>query len=243
MKNSMLIAMMFTTVVCAEMGAQTTPTTSVYPVSAMETITVVGTGKVKTTPDRVSFTAGVETTSPRVDDAVRDNNAKTAQVISALKTAGARPEEIRTSNFSIYPQYDYQEGRRPRILGYQVTNSVTVTREKIEDAGRILQAAVNAGVNQASGLTFSVSDPARGRDDGLRRAFVDARAKAQTLAEAAGRRVGRAVAIWEGSQMQPYPPPMPNRGMMMESKVSQDVPVEAGQEEMTFTINVTFNLM
>lgn len=226
--------------------AQAPPSASngqVLAASPGQTISVSGTGRVKLSPDQVTFTAGVDTTAPRADDAVKENNSRTAQVIAALKSAGAKAEEIQTSNFSIFPQYDYGEGRKPRILGYQVSNTVTVTTQKIEQAGRLLQAAVNAGVNQASGLSFSVSDPARGRDDGLRRAYADANAKAQTLAEAAGRRLGKALMMWESGQSQTYPPPMPMRGMMMEAKVQQDVPVEAGREELTFTINVTFGLL
>ena len=35
---------------------------------------------------------------------------------------------------------------------------------------KLLQAALNAGVNQSSGLQFEVSDPARGRDQAMRAA-------------------------------------------------------------------------
>jgi uncharacterized protein YggE len=205
-------------------------------------ITVSGLGRVRVQPDRVTFTVAVETSAPSADAAVRDNNERTKNVIAALKAAGAKDSEIQTSNFSIYPQYEYVENRRPRVTGYQANNSITVTREKTEDAGRLLQASVNAGVNQASGLSFSVSDPARGRDEGLKEAFADARAKATTLAVAAGRTVGAAIAISEGGGLdQPVPPPMPYRTAQMEAKVA-DVPVQAGEEELLFQVTVTFEL-
>ena len=86
-------------------------------------------------PDRFSFTVGVQTVGPTVDDAVRENNRRTAAVIAALKQAGAADKDIQTSSFNIWPQQDYQEGRLPRILGYQVTNQVTVRSTKIGDAG------------------------------------------------------------------------------------------------------------
>ena len=68
-----------------------------------ETVSVTGTGRAMLTPDRFSFTVGVHTTAPTVEDAVNQNNARTANVISALKKAGATDQEIRTSNFSIFP--------------------------------------------------------------------------------------------------------------------------------------------
>jgi uncharacterized protein YggE len=101
-------------------------------------VSVTGTGRVTLTPDRFSFNATVQTMAPTVEEAVNENNAKVAAVIAALKNAGAKPDELQTSNFSIYPQQDYsqqQQGKLPRLIGYQVSNSITVTRKQIADAG------------------------------------------------------------------------------------------------------------
>lgn len=205
-----------------------------------ETVSVSGQGRVTLTPDRYTFTVGVQTVAPTVDDAVRENNTRTANVIAALKKNGATEQEIRTSNFSIYPQQSYEQGQPPRITGYQVSNSITVTRDKIADAGKLLQAAVNAGVNVSSGLQFQVSDPARGRDQGLRAAFDDARAQATVLAQAAGRTLGRALTISEGAA--PPPPPRPVYAMAMKAADTAEVPVEAGTQEQTFSVSVVFEL-
>lgn len=210
----------------------------------VDTISVTGTGHVTVTPDRFSFTATVQTMAPTVEEAVNENNQKVAAVIAALKNAGAKAEEIRTANFSIYPQQDYsqqQQGKLPRLIGYQVSNSITVMRKQISDAGRLLQAAISAGVNQTSGLSFSVSDPSRGRDEGLRAAFADARAKASLFAQAAGRTLGVAMAITEGGAgSPPQPRMMAARGVMASQVVAEPVPVESGTEELTFTVSVVF---
>lgn len=211
------------------------------PMAPPESVTVTGTGRAQLAPDRFSFTAGVQTMAPTVDDAVGENNRRVQAVIAALKRAGAADKDIQTSNFSIYPQQEYGENRLPRILGYQVNNTITVRSTKLGDAGKLLGIAIGAGVNTASGLNFEVSDPARGRDQGLKAAFDDAKAKAVLLAQAAGRTLGRALQISEGVQ-QNAPPPMPMRAMAMEAKASQDVPVEPGSQELTFTITVTFEL-
>lgn len=207
-----------------------------------ETISVSGTGKAKLTPDRFTFSVGVQTVGNTVEEAVNENNRRVAAVVAALKGAGAEAANIQTSNFNIFPQQDYQEGRLPRILGYQVSNNVTVRSAKLGDAGRLLGVAINAGVNTSSGLNFEVSEPARGRDQGMRAAFEEARAKATILAKAAGRTVGRAITISEGIQSQPpiYQPMQ--RAMAMEAKAVSDVPVEPGTEEVTYTVSVVFEL-
>lgn len=208
----------------------------------VDTVAVTGTGKSTLTPDRVTFTAGVQTMAATVEQALNENNAKVAAVIAALKKAGATDREIRTSNFNIWPQQDYREGSTPRILGYQVSNSVTVTREKVNDAGRLLQAAVSAGVNQASGLSMEVSDPARGRDEGLKAAFNDARAKAALLAQAAGRTLGTALSIAEGTSVPVYPYPQQGRIASMKAEMASDVPVSPGTQELSYSVTVVFAL-
>ena len=207
----------------------------------LETVTVTGTGRSSIPPDRFTFTVGVQTLGTTVDLAVAENNKRVADVIAALKRAGAPDKDIQTSNFNIFPQQEYSEGRPPRIVGYQVHNSVTVRSSKIADAGRWLGVAIAAGVNNASGINFEVSDPARGRDQGLKGAFDDAKAKATLLAQAAGRSLGRTVHISEGVQNEPPRPyPMAQAAEMRMAKA--DVPVEPGSQELTYTITATFEL-
>ena len=208
----------------------------------LDTVSVTGTGRVRTAPDRFSFTAGVQTQAQSVEMAVNENNTRVAAVTAALKKAGATAEEIQTSGFSIYPQQDYSQGQPPRLVGYQVSNNITVTKKQIGEAGKLLQAAIAAGVNTSSGLSFSVADPTRGRDQGLRAAFDDARSKATLLATAAGRTLGPALAITEGTEPNVVPRPLPGvRAMAAKVEVSE-VPVESGTEELTFTVSVVFAL-
>ncbi|HEV7919316.1 MAG TPA: SIMPL domain-containing protein [Thermoanaerobaculia bacterium] len=212
-----------------------------------ETVSVTGNGKVTLTPDRVTFTVGVQTIAPTVEEAVNQNNQKVQAAVAALKKAGAKDTEVQTSNFSIFPQQDYsqqQAGQLPRIIGYQVSNNITVTKDDPAAAGKLLQVAVSNGVNQSSGLNFVVSNMTRGRDQGLKAAYDDARAKAALLAQAAGRSVGRALTITEGgAQPPPYPRPMAMmaKGAAAEAMVSE-VPVESGMQELSYTVSVLFEL-
>jgi uncharacterized protein YggE len=224
---------LFATLIAASALAQPQP---------VETVTVTGNGRASVTPDRFTFQVGVHTVAATVDDAVSENNRRVASVIAALKKAGAQDGDIQTSQFTIYPQQDYKEGQLPRILGYQVQNTVTVRSTKINDAGRLLGVAIGAGVNTSSGINFEVSDPARGRDQGLKAAFDDARTKATLLAQAAGRTLGRALEISEGQRLN-EPPPRPMYARMeAQAAANADVPVEAGTEEVRYIVTATFEL-
>jgi hypothetical protein len=207
--------------------------------AAIETVSVNGTGRVELTPDRAVFTVGVQTMAPSVAAAAQENSARASAIIAALKRLGAADRQIRTSQVSIYPQQEQQDGRAPKIVGYQVSNSITVTHEDPAAVGKLLQAAVDAGANSVSGVGFTVSDPARGRDGALQAAFADARAKADVLARAAGRTVGRALTIVEGGAVRP---PIPMQYEMKTMSRSADIPVEPGTEEISFTVSVVFEL-
>jgi len=222
-----------------QLRAQTPPTPVPREAAMAQTVSVTGVGRVSLTPDRVSFTAGVQTMAPTLAAATAENGTRMSAILGALKRAGATERELRTSGISIYPQQSHQEGRPPRIVGYQVSNMVTVTKDDPAAASRLLEAAVEAGANSVSGLTLTVSDQTRGRDTGLQAAFADARAKAEVLARAAGRTVGRALAITEGGA--PAAPPMPVY-RMREQAMAASVPVETGEEELAFTVSVVFEL-
>jgi uncharacterized protein YggE len=213
------------------------------PMMLSNVISVSGSGTAQVTPDRVTFNVGVQTVEDTVDAAVNQNNAKVAAVVAALKKAGATDKDIRTANFYIMPQQQYNnQGQLPRIIGYQVSNTVYVSRNDVASAGKLLQAAISNGVNQASGLSFEVSDPSKGRDQGLQAAFNDAKAKATVLAQAAGRSLGRALTIAEGTRAEiPRPMPMAKAGMVMAEQVSE-VPVEGGSQSMNYTVSVIFEL-
>lgn len=207
--------------------------------AAAETVTVSGTGRVELTPDRATFSVGAQTTAPTVAAAVQENNARVAAIVAALKRLGATDREIRTTQVSIYPQQEVANGRAPKVVGYQVSNSVTVTRDDPAAAGKFLQAAVDAGANSVSGLSFTVSDPTRGRDAALQSAYADARAKAEVLARAAGRTLGRAITIAESGGVRP---PVPYAFEAKAMGRSAEVPIEAGTEEVSFSVSVVFEL-
>jgi hypothetical protein len=236
--NSSRLPVLVATLLAVPAAAQAP--TALAPVSApADTVSVNGTGRVELTPDRAVFTVGVQTMAPSVAAAAQENSARVSAIIAALKRLGAADRQIRTSQLSIYPQQEQQGGRAPKIVGYQVSNNITVTHDDPAAVGKLLQAAVDAGANSVSGVSFTVSDPARGRDGGLQAAFADARAKAEVLARAAGRTVGRALTIVEGGAVRP---PVPMQYEMKAMSRSADIPVEPGTEEASFTVSVVFEL-
>jgi uncharacterized protein YggE len=210
------------------------------PPCDVHSITVTGMGTAKIVPDRVSFTVGVFTNAPTVSEAFKTNNEKTQRVVAALKQRGVKDTEIQTSNFSIQTAYDNYPQRKQH--GFNVTNSVTVTREDPKAVSELIQAAVDAGANEADGVRFFNSDPAATRDRAIERAVKDARMQAEKLAVSTGGTLGRATAI--SSAQVPSYGYMQNNNVMAESiTVSAGAPaIEAGTNTLSYSVTITYEI-
>lgn len=199
---------------------------------AAATLTVVGEARVSAIPDMAVLTTGAVSSAKTADEALGANSKAVTAVIEALKAAGIAPADIATQNFSIQPQYAYPaQGSRepPKLTGFEVRNSVRVTVRNLDALGPLLDKVVQSGANQASGLSFSVSDPAKLQREAQLASVKDALDQAKALAAAAGVRLTRINSIQpEGASLPVPPQPV----MMMKADAARmAVPVEAGEME------------
>lgn len=210
------------------------------PPCDVHSVTVMGTGTVKIVPDRVSFTVGVFTNNLSVSKAFKGNNEKTHRVVEALKQRGVKDAEIQTSNFSISTAWDNYPERKQN--GYNVSNNVTVTRENPKAVSELIQAAVDAGANEANGITFFNSDPTATRERAIERAVKDARLQAEKLAAVTGSTLGRATVISTGDLSNV-------NGWMRNNTVAEAITVtasgpaiEAGTNIVSYSVTITYEL-
>jgi uncharacterized protein len=206
------------------------------------TITIEGRGEVMAVPDMAQINSGVTTQGATAREALDANTAAMADLIAELKAAGIEPRDIQTSGFSVNPNYVYTDERDangyslpPKINGYQVANTVTVTVRDLDALGSILDKSVTVGANTVNGVSFAVADPSEIYDEARKAAFADAREKAELYAAEAGGTLKEILSISEGQTFNdPQPYPMYARADMA---ASAPVPVQAG--ELAFAINVS----
>ncbi len=201
-------------------------------------IQVAGLGSVQAKPDTASISIGVSTEDGNAQAAVSRNNAATAKVIAELEGAAIEKKDLKTSNFSVYPQYRTEGPDKHQIITYRATNTVTVTVHNLNKVGEILTKAVAAGSNQISGPNFSVSDSETHLAEARKKAVENALAKASIFANAAGMKLGAILSmIEEGATVPVYAP----RSATF-SAAGAPVPVEAGEESLQARILVTVEL-
>jgi len=160
------------------------------------TLSVNGTGRVTLTPDIAYLTIGVQTEAGDAADAVSENSAKTEAIITALEGAGVEAKDIKTTNFSIYPQQKYDtQGQPTGEVTYIVNNSVFVTVRDLDAIGELLNDVVEAGANNIQGIQFDVEDKTEAYAEAQAMAVANAQAQAEDLAEAAGVVLGEVISI------------------------------------------------
>ena len=211
------------------------------------TITIEGRGEVMAAPDMAQINSGVTTQGASAREALDANTAAMAELIAELKAAGIEARDIQTSGFSVNPNYVYTDERDangyslpPKINGYQVSNTVTVTVRELDDLGSILDKSVTVGANTINGVSFAVADPSELYNEARKAAFADARAKAELYATAAGGTLDEILSISE-TQGFNNPPPSPMYARA-EMAASAAVPVEAGELAFAINVNVQWEL-
>lgn len=154
------------------------------------TITVTGSASVTLKADYARISVGVSSKAATVEQAANENNAAIFAVIEALKEAGVAEEDIATSNYSVYAEYDYASFGGQKLTGYNVTNQLTVIIRDMEHIGATLDKATAAGANNIYNIEFLSTKADEAQDEATVYAVQDAMRRAKLLASAAGLNLG-----------------------------------------------------
>ncbi|MEP4148705.1 MAG: SIMPL domain-containing protein [Halioglobus sp.] len=169
------------------------------------------------------------------------NSSAMAEVIKAMRAGGVAERDLQTSNFSIQPRYIYPKPRNekpPELVGYTVRNSLTVRVRDLNALGSLLDKSVSLGVNEGGNVSFTNDDPSTAVTKARASAVKDAMARARTLADAAGVRLGDIMEISEQTHM---PQPRPYRAERMAMSAAADsVPVMAGENSYQVVVHMSF---
>ena len=208
-------------------------------------ISVTGEGKVSIAPDVAELSFGVTTGRKQTASLAMESLKKSMEAaFSAVKDQGIEEKDIRTENFSLYPAYDWSNGRQT-LLGYEANQSLRVKVRDLDKVSTVLGAATSAGANQAGSVSFIIDDPEGARAQAREEAIVQAKEKAQVLARQLGMSLGEIRGFNEGGG---YSPPMPYaaRGMEMDASEeklqAQATPLPAGEQEIQITVSISYEL-
>ncbi len=202
-------------------------------------IQVQGSGSIEVRPDIAMVQLGVKSqVRTSATEALNEISTKLESVTQALKESGIADDDLKTSNFTINPVYDYQDGRTiPR--GYEASETLQVKIRNLDNVGQVLSRTTVEGVNQVGGLTFVSDNGEDLRTQAEAVAIADARAKAEKLAESLGVRLGE---VKSYSASTGGPEPLFRDLALSEAAGGSAPPVPAGTQETTATVNITYEI-
>jgi uncharacterized protein YggE len=156
-------------------------------------VTVAGEAMTRVEPDAAVVVLSVVTQNAQALVAQQTNARKSDAVANAIRTAGGSAVEIKTSDYTLQPQYDYRDNSLPKIVGYDARNRVIVTMSDFKNVGAVIDAASGSGANSIESVSFVLRETSPARGQALADATQQAMNKARSIAQALGGRVLRVV--------------------------------------------------
>jgi hypothetical protein len=229
---SIFLALVVLTSACASAAPSTAQ-------PAPRTLSVNGNAQASLTPDVAYINIGVHSENADAKEAVASNNVSAQAVTDALKAMGVDEKDIRTSNFSIYPQDEWGPDGQKIGTKFMVDNTVYVTLRDLNQIGDILGAAVSAGANSINGIQFDVADKTPFLAEARKAAVENAKLQAEDLAKAAGVTLGEVQAInYYNTYSSPVALDMKSVGL----GGGASVPVSSGQLTISVDVSVVFEI-
>lgn len=225
------------------------------PNEPMNLITVTGTGEAVVIPDVAQVDFTVTEQGATVTEAQTKATEKANAALEYLKQQGIEDKDVKTTYYSVNPRYEYNNqscaygmpcppvSSSPKIIGYEVSQSVQVKIRDTAKAGQVLEGLGSLNVQNISGPNFTVDDEDAVRAEAREAAIKEAREKAKVLAKQLGVRLGKTVSFYENEG--PYPMYGYGKGGAMESdiRVSAVAPtLPTGQNETEVSVSITYEI-
>jgi uncharacterized protein len=212
------------------------------------TLTVAGTGSLTVAPDTAFVTVGMETAGKSLAQAQRQNSTVMQKVMERLRALKIDKERIQTSSFTVGPQYQHPPKRPtetppplPEIIGYRISNSVTVEVRDLEKVATVIEEALAAGANNFQGLQWALRDEQQARLSALKMAAAKAREKATALSEALTVKLVRLVTVnEEGHVVRPLS--YAGRVMGAMEMAAAAPPISSGEMKVEATVTLIYEI-
>ena len=206
---------------------------------SQRTITVSADGKVFAKPDIGQISLGVNNEAKTVSEAQKQSTSAINKIMDFLKKSGVEDKDIKTTNYIIYPVYDYTE-RKQTLRGYSVSQNIEVKIRDLTKSGDIIAGAADSGANIVGGLNFTIDDPDALKAEAQKQAIEKARAKAKELASNLGVRLSKLINFSENGYMPPIYYAKSEALGMGGGSATPSIPT--GENEITSTVSLTYEI-
>jgi uncharacterized protein YggE len=202
-------------------------------------VQVTGSGKASATPDVVRLALGVTCEGDDVSSALRQVGDRVQAIGDAARAQDVRSTDISSTGAGVHPRYD-RDGQR--VVGYQAFHRLGVLVRDVDRVGAVVDAVAAVAGNSLSvdSIQLDLSDVSALQDEARAAAFLDARAKAGQYAALSDAALGPVLSVVEGAVA--GVPVRPMMRMAMAAAADSAMPVEAGEQTVSASVTVTWEL-
>lgn len=242
-KNTLYIVGIITLVIIAVSCAVWTFKVPTIPLQNVEAkkISVNAEGKTNAKPDIAVVNAGIEIKGKTAKDAQQQNDAQMTKLIEYLKSQDIDEKDIKTSNYSLYPEYFYPENSKPVISGFVLRQNVDVKIRDFKKVGVIVGNLTNKGVNIINNINFEIDKPEKYQSEAREEAIKKAKTEAEKIAQNLEVKLGKVLSYNEGI-IAPQPYPIYYKTMAEGSIGGGGAPIESGSQDIRVNVNITFEI-
>ncbi len=219
-------------------------------IKSKNTITVSDKAEIYAKPDLALVTASVVSEAKTVNEAMANNTKKMNAVIDFIKSQGVDAKDLKTTNFSIYPRYEWQReticvispcpSEKRVLVGYEINQSLQIKIRDMAKIGDIIQGATGAGANEIGGLQFTIDKEDELRNQARDEAIEKAKAKAKKLASKLGVKLVRISNFTEGGAS-----PVPylfNESALGKGGGEETPQIETGENKIEIAVTITYEI-
>jgi len=208
---------------------------------------ISGIGTVYAKADIANITIGFRTeTLKTAADATKESVEKMNSIVASVKDLGVEEKDIKTSNYSLSPVYDWTEDDGRVLKGYEVYQSLDVKIRDLESIGDIISKTTEKGANQVGSINFTIDDEYELKNMARELAIEKAKEKAEDIASQTGMKLGDIVNVYETSYTPRYDSYSNAKMEMVSDEAAMggiSAPsIEAGQNEVEVEVTIVFEV-
>ncbi|MFA5000269.1 MAG: SIMPL domain-containing protein [Patescibacteria group bacterium] len=216
-------------------------------VNNQDRFSVTGSGTIYAKADIANLQVGLKTdTKKTAAEATKDGSDKMNEVIKAIIDLGVEEKDIKTSGYSLNPVYNWTNDRGQELIGYEVSQNVSLKIRDLEKIGEIIAKTTEKGANQIGGINFTIDDEYELRNQARELAIEKAKEKAGLIAGQSGMKLGKIKSVYENYDS-PQPVYYSNAKMEAVGMGGSDMAItspeiQSGQNEIKVEVTLVYEV-
>lgn len=215
-------------------------------INNQDRFSVTGSGTVYAKADIANLEVGLKTEAKKTAAlATTENTNKMNEIVAELKNLGIEEKDIKTSNYNLNPVYNYTNNRGQELVGYEVTQNLTLKIRDLSKIGDVIAKTTEKGANQIGNINFTIDDEFELKNQARELAIQKAQEKAALIADQSGMKLGEVKSVYENAEpMNPIMLSYSNAKMDSASVGGGIIAptIQSGQNEIKVEVTLTYEV-